>query len=251
MGRWDDEMPLLVETSDFHHGYRKEGTTVYVARRGPLNRGGMSGGTIKLTFALMFLILLTLIFIVTARYSNQVRNSTVNIKKVPMTSKIKRSTTQTLKTVTIKPLVRIRPTPKLKQLKQTTSRASIQKNYRNDQVTKLHGSWECGSAAVSKQISKQLIERDCPQLLNSVNGYDEQLGQKECDEGFCDCLNRVTLDPISNSTAKCHDDHGLWFCEMVKAFGDSYYENAGLNTTLHVGFVDIFGEPQKLPLNQG
>ncbi|KAI6219826.1 hypothetical protein M3Y99_01634700 [Aphelenchoides fujianensis] len=116
--------------------------------------------------------------------------------------------------------------------------------------TSFTGNWECGSAAVSKQITKQLIERDCPQLLNAVNSccvvhdlcYDEQLGQKECDVGFCDCLSRVTLDPISNSTAKCHDDHGPWFCEMVKTFGDSYYENAGLNTTLHSGLVDIFGE---------
>ncbi|KAI6220627.1 hypothetical protein M3Y99_01601100 [Aphelenchoides fujianensis] len=215
-GSWEDEVPLLVETSDGGQGYRKEGTIVYVPRRSALHqrvRVGMSSGMVKIATGLLLSIFLTFVFIASARYpppaTNSVRNSTPRVTRTPIVSKHRATNPRPLRPpAPMKP--KAIPTPKLKRVRPTTTKAP--------QIT------------IAKEQTR------------SFYFFHGQLGVWIGRRLQADHQARVTLDPISNSTAKCHDDHGPWFCEMVKTFGDSYYDNAGLNTTLHSGLVDIFGE---------
>lgn len=78
----------------------------------------------------------------------------------------------------------------------TTTHRTITATINNTQISSFKGEWQCGTASISKTVTRNMIETDCPKLLNAVNSccivhdqcYDEQLGQEECDTGFCKCL---------------------------------------------------------------
>uniref|UniRef100_A0A0N5CAU3 Phospholipase A2 domain-containing protein n=1 Tax=Strongyloides papillosus TaxID=174720 RepID=A0A0N5CAU3_STREA len=86
--------------------------------------------------------------------------------------------------------------------------------------------WECGSDDFSKLLSESSIDANCPELKWEVNGccvnhdscYDKQLGQKHCDDIFCDCVARVTIP-----SKKCHEDDAESFCIVVREFGEAAY----------------------------
>ncbi|CEF64992.1 Phospholipase A2 domain-containing protein [Strongyloides ratti] len=86
--------------------------------------------------------------------------------------------------------------------------------------------WECGNDDFSKLLSESSIEANCPELKWEVNGccinhdscYDKQLGRKNCDDTFCDCLSRVTI-----SSKRCHEDDAESFCILVREFGEAAY----------------------------
>uniref|UniRef100_A0A0K0EFU1 Phospholipase A2 domain-containing protein n=1 Tax=Strongyloides stercoralis TaxID=6248 RepID=A0A0K0EFU1_STRER len=93
----------------------------------------------------------------------------------------------------------------------------------------IHGieqTWECGNDDFTKLLSESSVEANCPELKWEVNGccikhdscYDNQLGQKHCDDTFCNCLSRVTIP-----NKKCHDDDAETFCILVREFGEAAY----------------------------
>ncbi|KAI6176010.1 Protein F35C11.5 [Aphelenchoides bicaudatus] len=268
--RYEDQVPLLVETSDNHPAFRREGTVSYVRRDGSsFNKSRMSFGMIKLFIGLIIIFLITISIILYTNLSissrlNKLHDapSTKSYQMVPhhrTTRQVHKKQTRKndfLKRFTTKPATKKADKKPILEVVPTSTHRIVAARLNKTQIIKFKGDWQCGTAAISRGITRNLIENDCPHLLDAVNGccivhdrcYDEQLGQNLCDTGFCKCLNSVTLDTSVNTASKCHKEHSPWFCEMVKAFGDSYYENAGLNTTLHTGFVDIFGEEANITL---
>uniref|UniRef100_A0A915CB20 Phospholipase A(2) n=2 Tax=Parascaris univalens TaxID=6257 RepID=A0A915CB20_PARUN len=89
--------------------------------------------------------------------------------------------------------------------------------------------WQCGTDDFTRLISESTIDRDCPELKVAINDccvvhdgcYDKQLGRKNCDDAFCNCLDNVT-----RSSAICYKEDGPAFCGLVRQFGELPYDAA-------------------------
>uniref|UniRef100_A0A9J2P674 Phospholipase A2 domain-containing protein n=1 Tax=Ascaris lumbricoides TaxID=6252 RepID=A0A9J2P674_ASCLU len=89
--------------------------------------------------------------------------------------------------------------------------------------------WQCGTDDFTRLISGSTIDRDCPELKVAINDccivhdscYDKQLGRKNCDDTFCNCLDNVT-----RSSAICYKEDGPTFCGLVRQFGELPYDAA-------------------------
>ncbi|KAF7640020.1 hypothetical protein Mgra_00000465 [Meloidogyne graminicola] len=90
--------------------------------------------------------------------------------------------------------------------------------------------WVCGTNEITQAMSKNLIEADCPDKKYSINNcciihdncYDEQKGFDYCNNNFCECLMEASFE------SKCTEDTQL-FCDLVKDFGETYYNSSANN----------------------
>uniref|UniRef100_A0A0N5ANH4 Uncharacterized protein n=1 Tax=Syphacia muris TaxID=451379 RepID=A0A0N5ANH4_9BILA len=86
--------------------------------------------------------------------------------------------------------------------------------------------WQCGTDDLSKMMSEASVEQTCPHLKASINNcclahdscYDQQLGQRYCDDNFCRCLDVVTK---YNKT--CNQGESVIFCDLVRKYGAGPY----------------------------
>uniref|UniRef100_A0A915DDG2 Uncharacterized protein n=1 Tax=Ditylenchus dipsaci TaxID=166011 RepID=A0A915DDG2_9BILA len=98
----------------------------------------------------------------------------------------------------------------------------------------IEGTWECGADEFSKYMSELTIERDCPSQKNLFNKccishdhcYDAQLGQKYCDDIFCDCI----LVAAGNNEI-CAKEDVPSFCGLVREFGAEPYFRSRPNSS--------------------
>ncbi|PAV73303.1 hypothetical protein WR25_18884 isoform B [Diploscapter pachys] len=94
--------------------------------------------------------------------------------------------------------------------------------------------WECGTSEWTKMLSKAEVEAKCPDKSVAINNcclthdkcYTDQLGQEHCDDNFCNCLEKGTVN-----SGKCHNETAPMFCGLVKTFGTDPYKASAPNAT--------------------
>ncbi|KAI1721635.1 phospholipase A2-like protein Y52B11A.8 [Ditylenchus destructor] len=94
----------------------------------------------------------------------------------------------------------------------------------------LDDQWSCGADEFSLYVAEATVERDCPINKNRINKcciahdkcYDDQLGQKHCDDVFCECLVIAT-----EQSEVCSKETGPAFCNLVREFGADPYADSG------------------------
>uniref|UniRef100_A0A915PML0 Uncharacterized protein n=1 Tax=Setaria digitata TaxID=48799 RepID=A0A915PML0_9BILA len=103
-------------------------------------------------------------------------------------------------------------------------------NHDSGNGDKMETAWECGTDQLTKLVSESKIKRHCPRLRSPINQccinhdycYDKQFGKELCDDTFCNCLNTATINnPV------CNKRDARSFCELVRAFGETAYMQAG------------------------
>lgn len=94
--------------------------------------------------------------------------------------------------------------------------------------------WHCGSEGVTRNISYNIVKKDCPTLAAALNHccaahddcYGRQAGQQTCDEQFCECNRRVTRIPTEEGyKCKAFMNDGCKVLGIIGfiAYGDSDY----------------------------
>uniref|UniRef100_A0A183BJ60 Phospholipase A(2) n=1 Tax=Globodera pallida TaxID=36090 RepID=A0A183BJ60_GLOPA len=107
-----------------------------------------------------------------------------------------------------------------------------------EEYEKLEHKWSCGTTwqwekpsltvswSLSEGLSEAAVDTDCPSRKNRMNNccvthdacYANQLGQKNCDDNFCDCLEKAT-----EGRQRCSIWEGPGFCRLVRLYGESAY----------------------------
>lgn len=94
--------------------------------------------------------------------------------------------------------------------------------------------WACGTDEISKFLAEEQIDRDCPEKKIRINNcctkhdecYAEQMGQKNCDDIFCHCLDSASL---GNNV--CNKEDTPYFCALVRELGAAFYAPDKNSTT--------------------
>lgn len=105
----------------------------------------------------------------------------------------------------------------------------LSEDYEDDGIN-----WQCGADDLSKIMSEASVEQTCPHLKVAINNcclshddcYDKQLGQKNCDDTFCTCLDKVTKNNES-----CNKAEAVIFCDLVRQYGAGPYAASATTTT--------------------
>lgn len=160
--------------------YRRDGLTVHL-NRDSNNRihTRLSTGMLKLFIALILIFLITISLILMANYKISSKLDKLN----------ERPTTKHYRMLTEKHRITRRP-PHTRQTKKdqflrrfsltskhvetttqtgSTTHKIVHAKINQSEIIHLKGDWMCGTAAISKQVTRELIERDCPTVLSKYS----------------------------------------------------------------------------------
>jgi hypothetical protein len=171
--------------------YRRDGITTFIQRNGNIHNRinrGVSFGMIKLFICLICGLFITLSLIWIANY--RISSKLDKLNQVP--------TTKSYRMLTERHRFTRRHTSNIEVFRQrfTKKTTTILPSIRKPKTETFKGEWQCGTAAISKQVTRSLIERDCPAQMGEFTEKENVLKI---------CLNLSLFLDAVNSCCIVHD----------------------------------------------